>query len=161
MEFRYSQGDTTKTVRVIERGATYELWIDDRRYTVSAHQVDSHTLGLLINGEYHRAHHAAQGNDRWVALGESSVHATRLTQRRKRRTQTTGAGSLAATMPGQITQVLVQAGDAVEAGQLMLVMEAMKMELRVVAPADGTVGKVLVAAGDQVERGQVLAEMAS
>jgi biotin carboxyl carrier protein len=64
-------------------------------------------------------------------------------------------------MPGQVIAVPVAAGDAVSRGQTLIVLEAMKMELRVAAPHDGTVEKVLVSVGEVVERGQPLAEVAA
>jgi acetyl/propionyl-CoA carboxylase alpha subunit len=65
-------------------------------------------------------------------------------------------GSLVAPMPGAVVRVEVAVGDAVAAGDLLLVLEAMKMEHPVVAPAGGTVASVAVAAGQQVDAGQVL-----
>ena len=66
------------------------------------------------------------------------------------------AGSTVATMPGTIVSVNVEAGQAVEAGQVLVVMEAMKMELAISATSSGTVASVAVAAGDTVEAGAVL-----
>jgi acetyl/propionyl-CoA carboxylase alpha subunit len=66
------------------------------------------------------------------------------------------AGSLVAPMPGSVVRVEVAAGDAVVAGQRLLVLEAMKMEHPILAPADGTVTSVEVTVGQQVDRGQVL-----
>jgi propionyl-CoA carboxylase alpha chain len=66
------------------------------------------------------------------------------------------AGSLVAPMPGAVLRVAVSAEDAVAAGQILVVIEAMKMEHQIVAPDDGRVAEVLVAPGDQVESGQVL-----
>ncbi|MCB0002281.1 MAG: acetyl-CoA carboxylase biotin carboxyl carrier protein subunit, partial [Anaerolineae bacterium] len=57
--------------------------------------------------------------------------------------------------------VLVSAGDAVERGETLVLLEAMKMELRITAPAGGTVTGVRCKAGDVVDRGQVLVEIAS
>ena len=62
-------------------------------------------------------------------------------------------------MPGQVREVFVRAGDAVKSGQTLLLLEAMKMEIRVSAPADGRVKRLLVQAGDVVDRGQRLVEM--
>ena len=59
-------------------------------------------------------------------------------------------------MPGQVTVVLVKAGDETTRGQTLLILEAMKMEIRVTAPADGHVQQVMVQSGDVVERGQHL-----
>lgn len=161
MEFRYQQGDAHHTVRIIQKGDGYQVLIGERRYEVSAREINPHTLDLLIDGRYLRATHAEQGKERWVAVEDAPVHATRQLHRRQRRAKGGGSGSLAATMPGQITAVLVSGGEEVQAGQLLVLMEAMKMEMRIVAPGDGMVGKVLVTQGDQVERGQVLVEMAA
>jgi biotin carboxyl carrier protein len=54
--------------------------------------------------------------------------------------------------------VHAHAAQAVRRGELLCVVEAMKMELRIEAPSDGVVTRVLVAAGDRVERGQRLVE---
>ena len=68
-------------------------------------------------------------------------------------------GSMTAPMPGKILEVKVADGQTVEAGELLLVMEAMKMEHRIVAPTDGVVTKVNFSMGDQVQQGDVLVEM--
>lgn len=65
-------------------------------------------------------------------------------------------GGLAAPMPGKVLEVSVEPGQRVEAGRVLVVLEAMKMEHRVTAPADGTVTAVLVAVGDQVATGAEL-----
>jgi biotin carboxyl carrier protein len=62
-----------------------------------------------------------------------------------------------APMPGKIIKVLVKNGDAVKAGQPIVVMEAMKMEHTLSAPHDGTVGALAVEPGQQVEGGAVIA----
>jgi acetyl/propionyl-CoA carboxylase alpha subunit len=67
------------------------------------------------------------------------------------------AGSLEAPLPGVVRRVAAVAGERVEAGALLVVMEAMKMEHRVTAPEAGVVAEVLVAEGDEVEGGTVLA----
>ena len=66
------------------------------------------------------------------------------------------AGGFAARMPGRVIDVRVQVGDAVKAGQTLLVLEAMKMEHPMTAPEDGVVTEVRVAVGDQVVSGAVL-----
>ncbi len=68
-------------------------------------------------------------------------------------------GGLLAPMPGAVLATEVSAGDAVTRGQLVLILEAMKMEHRITAPRDGTIGELCVAVGDQVENGQLLATL--
>jgi propionyl-CoA carboxylase alpha chain len=67
------------------------------------------------------------------------------------------AGSLLAPMPGKVVRVEVATGTAVAAGQVLAVIEAMKMEHQVVAPEAGVVSEVRVAVGDTVDVGQVVA----
>ena len=64
-------------------------------------------------------------------------------------------------MPGAVLSTAVAVGDEVQRGQLLLILEAMKMEHRITAPRDGTVEALHVAAGDQVENGQLLVTIAS
>jgi len=65
-------------------------------------------------------------------------------------------GRLTAPMPGKIVQVLAQAGDTVKRGQPVLILEAMKMEHTIAAPADGIVDAINYAVGDLVEEGAAL-----
>lgn len=72
---------------------------------------------------------------------------------------TQGGVKVNAPMPGKILAVKANAGQAVKKGDVILVLEAMKMENEVVAPEDGTVASVNVAVGDSVEAGAVLATL--
>ena len=67
-----------------------------------------------------------------------------------------GSGEVAAPMQGTIVKVLVEAGQAVAAGDPVVVLEAMKMENQIAAEKSGTVAKVNVKAGDTVGAGDVL-----
>ncbi|MBS1680060.1 MAG: ATP-grasp domain-containing protein [Actinobacteria bacterium] len=71
-----------------------------------------------------------------------------------------GEASLEAPMPGTVVQLRVEPGAAVGAGETLVVLESMKMEISIAAPRDGVVAEVRVAAGDQVDRGAVLIELA-
>jgi acetyl-CoA/propionyl-CoA carboxylase biotin carboxyl carrier protein len=71
-----------------------------------------------------------------------------------------GEASLEAPMPGTVVQLRVEPGTSVAAGETLVVLESMKMEISIAAPRDGSVAEILVAAGDQVDRGAVLIELA-
>ncbi|WP_439606366.1 acetyl/propionyl/methylcrotonyl-CoA carboxylase subunit alpha [Hydrogenophaga sp.] len=68
-------------------------------------------------------------------------------------------GRLTAPMPGKVVSFSVKAGDVVKKGQALAVMEAMKMEHTIAAPADGTVAELLYAPGDQVNEGAELLKL--
>lgn len=67
-----------------------------------------------------------------------------------------GTTTVEAPMPGKILNIKVSEGQAVKFGEVVVIMEAMKMETEIVAPADGTVSKILVKAGDSVDTGAAL-----
>ena len=70
------------------------------------------------------------------------------------------AGGAVAPMPGSVLETAVTAGDTVSKGDLLVILEAMKMEHRITAPRDGTVESVHVSTGEQVENGQLLVTLA-
>ena len=70
-----------------------------------------------------------------------------------------GAVKVNAPMPGKILNVKLQAGAVVKKGDVILILEAMKMENEIVAPEDGTIASINVATGDSVEAGAVLATL--
>lgn len=70
-----------------------------------------------------------------------------------------GSVEITAPMPGKILAVKANPGQSVKKGEVVLLLEAMKMENEVVAPQDGTIASVNVNSGDMVEAGNVLATM--
>lgn len=70
-----------------------------------------------------------------------------------------GATKVNAPMPGKILSVKASAGQAVKKGDVLMILEAMKMENEVVAPSDGTVASIDVTEGSSVEAGAVLATL--
>ena len=70
------------------------------------------------------------------------------------------AEDVLAPLPGTVISINVSEGDAVKAGQVLLIFEAMKMENELVAPRDGTVAKIHVAKGDAMENGKPVVTIA-
>ena len=69
------------------------------------------------------------------------------------------ANAVVAPLAGSVSRVLVSEGDTIEKGQVLLVLEAMKMETEITAPTAGTVTAITVAAGQAVQGGQALVEI--
>ena len=70
-----------------------------------------------------------------------------------------GAITVSAPMPGKILDVRVSAGQAVKRGDVLMILEAMKMENEIVSPQDGTVASIQVSVGSAVEAGDTLASL--
>ena len=70
-----------------------------------------------------------------------------------------GAATISAPMPGKVLEVKVKAGDAVKAGDVLMILEAMKMQNEIMAPADGTISDVRISAGQTVGTGDVMIVM--
>jgi acetyl/propionyl-CoA carboxylase alpha subunit len=156
-EITYQHNDDQRTVVVDQTGATFTVRVGDATFAVTARAGEHGRLDLEVEGRRLRAYVARQGALRYVAVNGQTWTLCPPDPRRQR--SDTSGGSLAAAMPGRVLDVLVQPGAMVHKGEPLVLLEAMKMELRIAAPADGVVMQVRCAAGDVVERGQVLVEM--
>jgi len=115
-------------------------------------------LRVQIGEQLHRATVIRDGNDLYL-FGSEGVQRFTLHDPVSEADQSVAdAGSLVAPMPGRIVATLVAPGTAVKRGTPLLVLEAMKMEHTLQAPADGTVQGYRVKAGDQVGDGAVLVD---
>ncbi len=111
---------------------------------------------LEIAGVRHQFAVTRAGAAIWVSSALGSVRLT-LLDRLPPPQLATESGSLIAPMPGNVTRVAAAPGDRVAAGQLVLVIEAMKMEHTITAPAAGVLAELRVVPGEQVNGGDVLA----
>ncbi len=157
----YVYQGTTYTV-VLERlsEGTYRAQIDGEVIPVRTSAAPNGGTILVIGEERSTTHVVRAGNERHVAVGGDTYTLTvPETRGAKRGGAGAGGGDLTAHMPGQVREIMVAEGEAVERGQTLLLLEAMKMEIRVTAPVAGTVKRLLVKVGDVVDRGQRLTEI--
>jgi biotin carboxyl carrier protein len=119
----------------------------------------------LENGTQFSLTHHRDGNTHEVSLAGAKVVVEiidPLTLKRRSREDAGGAGGVVkALMPGRIVRLLVNQGDTVRKGASLLILEAMKMENEIQAPADGTIDEIFVNAGDTVEAGTPLLHIGS
>jgi 3-methylcrotonyl-CoA carboxylase alpha subunit len=118
------------------------VWIGGRRVPFWVHR-EKDKLSVWLDGEVFQFTHHDPRQRREDAGAAGSF-----------------SGQLKAQMPGKILSLSVAEGQAVTAGQNLLVMESMKMELGLDAPRDGTVESVEVAVGQLVAQGQLLIRLA-
>jgi pyruvate carboxylase subunit B len=119
--------------------------------------IEGHPTALTMRSAGRGQWSLQVGGDRWEVevVDERTRHIRSLTSGAERKR---GPITLRAPMPGLVVRVLVEAGQEVAAGAGLVVLEAMKMENELKAPAAGTVGAVRTQPGEAVEKGQVLVE---
>ncbi len=138
---------------------TYRLEVNGEIHSVSADPLPLTTDGryatVVLNGIRRRVAYHLDGNQLWLP----GLTVTNRTQQVASRQADASSGTVKAPMDGAIVDVRVCAGDSVTKGQLLLVLEAMKMEHPLTAGIDGVIKGVQVIAGDQVRNRQVLLEI--
>jgi len=141
----------------------WRVAIDGREHVVDSRQTGQGTFSLLIDHAATELSVTSRGDEYQVVIG-GRAHRLRLLderalRRRERGAAGDGAKEIRAAMPGKVVAVLIQAGTAVERGQGVLVLEAMKMENEIGAPRAGTVVEIRVKPGQAVEAGEILARI--
>lgn len=149
-------------VDVTEAGGRFRVKIDEEVWEVEARRPARGISSLLIDGASYVADIIEQ--DGWFLVdvdGES--YRIRMEEEARYITRTRGGGTrqgrgqvLVAPMPGKVVHVAVQVGQAVKAGDGLIVVEAMKMENELKAMAAGTVKEVRVEPGQAINAGDVL-----
>jgi acetyl-CoA/propionyl-CoA carboxylase, biotin carboxylase, biotin carboxyl carrier protein len=125
---------------------------------VVALREDPRRLVLEVD-EVRREFHVEVHEDAVDVVHQGMLFEFREPLARADRPQASVDGALFAPMPGTVLRVSAAAGETVEDGQVLLILEAMKMELALTAPFDGTVAEVRVSEGDQVTARQLLARV--
>ena len=152
--FTLAEGERVFDAQVMQGRQGLELRMDGQSWPLGP-------TGLESNGLRHVLKVQAHGEVRAV-FGAAGTREFRLVDPVAQAAAGQGhGGGLKAPMPGKVIAFLAQAGQSVQAGQAVAVMEAMKMEHTLVAPRDGVVEELLYAPGDQVAEGAELVRLAS
>ncbi len=161
MHYTYDYNGQTHAITLEKLpDGTFKATIDGRDYVFSAAQL-ANGAWLIKIGDAQLVGQVATANDtRYVQIAGQHYTLNVANAKSRTRKRSTASGDLTAQMPGQVIAVQVSEGDSVAAGQTLVILEAMKMEIRLSAPHDGIVKKLHVQPGTIVERGQVLVEVA-
>ncbi|HSK88357.1 MAG TPA: biotin/lipoyl-containing protein [Anaerolineales bacterium] len=145
--------------------------IDEKHVSVDGkvYEVDFETVSgqpvysLIVDGKSHEGY-AAQDEDSWQVLLHGRLYPVSVEDEREKRLRSAAGGGVAETgefhlrapMPGLIVAIPIEEGQSVKKGQVMLILESMKMQNELKAPRDGIIGRVRVKPGESVEQKQIL-----
>jgi biotin carboxyl carrier protein len=145
--------------------------MDDKHVSVNGkvYEVDFESVNgqpvysLIVDGRSHESY-IYQGDDNWQVLLRGRLYPVTVEDEREKRLRAAAGGGVAETgefhlrapMPGLVVAVPVTEGQQVKKGQVILILESMKMQNEIKAPRDGVVGRVRVKAGESVEQKQTL-----
>ena len=163
MKYEVLLAGKTRTVELARLDNTWKISLDGNEMDASAAEVAPNTFSVLLNGESHQVRIAPRPDGTltlYTGVTEFHVEVTDPRVWRGRRhgaLQAEGRQQITAPMPGKVVRLLVGEGDAVEVGQGLLVVEAMKMQNEIRSPKSGKVEKLLARENQPVNAGDVLA----
>jgi biotin carboxyl carrier protein len=145
-------------IEVQRHGSGYRVRIGERWMECDFVEVGRYVRSLRFDdGRQYALVHHREGNTHEISHGGTSVRVDIIdplaAKRRRREDESSAGGVVKALMPGRVVRVLVSKGDTVRKGTGLLILEAMKMENEIVAPADGVVDELFVTPGQTVEGG--------
>lgn len=154
----------TRRVELLRIGSGWELKLDGKNFPADIGFPQPGVLSILVDGKSYEVKQQTAQEETGIVIGQERFSAVvrdprSLAARRHAGDDGHGVRKITAPMPGKVVRILALAGTAVEAGQVVLVIEAMKMQNELKSPKRGTVKKLNVGEGAAVEAGQVLAEV--
>ena len=154
-DFLFVEGESEHPVRVLFSASGLRLAVHGKEHAFAGKPLDDAALSIRLDERMYRARALRDGGD-WHVFAGSDYRRLTLRHGLSGQDEEARRGSLAAPMPGRIVQVMSRPGETVKKGQPLLILEAMKMEHTVTAPADGIVKEIHFAAGEQVLEGAEL-----
>ena len=156
--YRVSVGNREYQVEVVGN----RLRIDGEQIQANLTALNELGLYLFSKGDQRREMHVSTKGSTYTALAEGRhlvAQVERENGRTHRKSGTLPQGDVCAPMPGIVIKTMVAEGDPVEKGQAVVIMESMKMQMELRAPAAGRVEKIAVQAHAQVDKGTLLVKI--
>ena len=165
MRFRFQSNDRVHEVEIARQGEMLRARIDGQNYEFEVLDSQPGQLSLRFparGGASTVIYWAVENGRLWLSQDGCTYRLEKPAPRRAASPTAPGAAAgeeVRAPMPAQVRAIQVAQGETIERGQTLLLLEAMKMEIRVKSPADGRVARLLVSDGQAVEKDQVLVEI--
>jgi len=158
-----SSGEKARVIELERDTAGWCVILDGRPVAVDAVEITPNTLSILLDGQSFEISVTPSPDGKLkLQTGTQEFTAEVIdprawSGRRHGSVEAEGRQQVVAPMPGKVVRLLVKAGDHVEAGQGLLVVEAMKMQNEIRSPKSGTVERILAREGQPVNTGEILA----
>ena len=163
MKYEIHIAAKTRTVELNRDGARWQIALDGAPTGADAIEIAPGIFSILLNGESHEIRVAPNADGPLTIQDGPNEFKAEVSDPRSWRgrkqdaAEVEGRQKIVAPMPGKVIRLLVKPGDKVEAGQGILVVEAMKMQNEVKSPKSGTVEKLLAKESQPVNAGDILA----
>lgn len=156
-----SSGKETRIVELIREGQRWRAIVDGQPVEADAVEIAPHTYSILLGGKSHELRVSPLPDGSLKILATQTEFLAQVIDPREWRgrhgaAEVEGRQQIVAPMPGKIVRILVKAGDTVELGQGLIVVEAMKMQNEIRSPKSGAIEKIVAKEGDAVNAGDVL-----
>lgn len=161
MKYITTINDTEFLVEVID---DHHVNINGKTYQVDFEAVSGQPVySLLLDGKSHEAY-VRESDDDWQVLLRGRLYPAKVEDEREKRLRVAAGGGVAesgefnlkAPMPGLVVAIPVEEGQEIKKGQVLLIIESMKMQNELKSPRDGIINRIKVKAGESVEQKQVL-----
>ena len=157
MRYRFQWGKEVYNISIERQEDGFRAHVEGQPYTLKILDEQAGQLSLLFEGRPVTLYWAEQAGKRWISMDGCTYLLEKPAARGRRGSETESQGSLRSPMPAQVRDIFVAQGMQVEKGETLMLLEAMKMEIRVQAPLAGRVSKLAVQVGQSVNRDQELA----
>ena len=163
MKFDVAINGTRRVVELERAANAWRISLDGKPVEAAAVEIAPNIFSILLNGKSYEIRVTPSPTGTLTLQTGRTEFTAEVTDprawrgRRHGALEAEGRQQILAPMPGKIIRVLVQAGEKVQAGQGLLVVEAMKMQNEIRSPKSGTVERLLVMEGQPVNAGEVLA----
>lgn len=160
MRQSFQANDHLYEVSLEPQGQGFVASLNGETYSVEILDEKPGKISLLFNGNPREIYWAVDETGTWIGFEGCAFLLEKPSNKPTSRAAGKPSGeSLRAPMPAQVRLVQATVGDQIEKGQTLMILEAMKMEIRIQAPISGKLVRLLVSEGQGVERNQILAEM--
>lgn len=164
MIYEVTVGEKTHRVELARDGEGWRCKLDGRDVAIDVTSTQEGVLSILMGGKSYQVKQEITAAETNIVVGDRRFPAAVRDPRSLRSRRSSDGGGhgpkkITAPMPGKVVRIVAPVGTEVEAGQPVVVIEAMKMQNELKAPKKGVVKKINVAEGAAVEAGQALAEV--